>query len=271
MTEVPGPRPKLVDSHAHLDLEEYEPDRREVVGRAFKAGLEAVLCPADLADSRSLPLLLELRREFPTLLVAAGVHPHQAGRFGPETGREIRRLAAAGEIRAVGEIGLDFHYNYSPRELQATALRQQLACAKEARLPVILHSRLSGPEILAAVDSAGFGNGGVLHCFTEDWPTAKAVLDRGFHISFSGILTFPNAREIREVAGKVPLDRLLVETDSPYLVPVPFRGKIKRNEPAFLVETARRLAEIRGLPLEALAEATTANFFALFSGPPHSI
>jgi TatD DNase family protein len=264
MTETSGRRPRLVDSHAHLDMAEFDPDREDVLRRSFEAGLEAVLCPADLAEPRSFPLLRELRGKFPGLLLAAGIHPHQALRFNSGADRELRRLAAAREIRAIGEIGLDFHYDIAPREVQAAALEGQLACARETGLPVILHSRLSGPEILGAVDAAGFTNGGILHCFTEDWTTAKAVLDRGFHISFSGILTFPKAQEIREVAGKVPLDRLLVETDSPYLVPVPHRGKVKRNEPSFVVETARRLAELRGLAPEDLAEATTANFFALF-------
>ncbi len=247
-------------------MKEFDPDRREVVRRAFGAGLEAILCPGDLAEPRSVPILLELKREFPGVLVAAGIHPHQASRYGPETDLELRRLAADGEIAAVGEIGLDFHYDFAPRDVQAAALEGQLACAREIGLPAIIHSRLSGPEVLAAVDGAKFRNGGILHCFTEDQATAEAALDRGFHISFSGILTFPKARETREVAGRVPLDRLLVETDSPYLVPVPFRGRIKRNEPAYVAETARRLAELRGLSPDSLAEATTRNFYTLF--PP---
>jgi len=129
---------------------------------------------------------------------------------------------------------------------------------------VILHSRLSGTDIIAAVDAERFGRGGILHCFTEDWPTARAMLDRGFLVSFSGILTFPKAGALREVAAKVPLDRLLVETDAPYLAPVPYRGSGRRNEPAYVVETARVLAGVRNLLLEDLAEATTANFARLF-------
>ena len=164
----------------------------------------------------------------------------------------------------MGEIGLDYHYDFSSPEAQKEAFRRQLAFAGEAGLPVIVHSRLAGADVVAAVDAARFGRGGILHCFTEDWAVAEAVLERGFLVSFSGILTFPKAGALREVAARVPLDRLLVETDSPYLAPVPYRGSGRRNEPAFVVETARVLAGLKGLALEALAEATTRNFARLF-------
>jgi len=163
----------------------------------------------------------------------------------------------------VGEIGLDYHYDLSPADTQRRCLRDQLAVASRAGLPVILHSRLSGADIIAAVDGERFARGGILHCFTEDRATAEAMIDRGFFISFSGILTFPKAGALRDVAARVPLDRLLVETDSPYLAPVPYRGAGRRNEPAYVVETARVLAGLRGLSLEELAEATTGNFARL--------
>jgi TatD DNase family protein len=255
---------RLVDSHAHLDMAEFDGDRPEVVRRAFAAGIVAILCPADLTRPASLPAIAGLRAEFPTILAAAGVHAHQAKDFRPSHLDELGRLAAARAIRAVGEIGLDYHYDFSPPQAQREALRAQLAFAAAAGLPAILHSRLSGADMVAAVDAERFGRGGILHCFTEDWATAEAMLDRGFHVSFSGILTFPKAGDLREVAAKVPLDRLLVETDSPYLAPVPYRGSGRRNEPAFVVETARVLAGLKGLSLEALAEATTRNFAALF-------
>jgi TatD DNase family protein len=257
-------KPRLVDSHAHLDMAEFDADRAEVVRRAFAAGVVAVLCPADLTRAASLPAIAGLAAEFPSVLAAAGVHAHQAKDFSDDRLGELRGLAARAAIRAVGEIGLDYHYDLSPRELQREALRRQLAFASEAGLPVILHSRLSGADIIAAVDGERFGRGGILHCFTEDWATARAMIERGFHVSFSGILTFPKAGELREVAAKVPLDRLLVETDSPYLAPVPYRSSGRRNEPAFVVETARVLAAVRGLSLEDLAEATTRNFAGLF-------
>ncbi len=255
---------RLVDSHAHLDMPEFDADRAEAVRRAFAAGVVAILCPADLTRAASLPALAALGAEFPTVLAAAGVHAHQAKDITPDHLRELKALAARGAIRAVGEIGLDYHYDHSPAEAQRRALRDQLAVAAEAGLPVILHSRLSGPDIIAAVDGEGFRGGGILHCFTEDGETARAMVDRGFFVSFSGILTFPKAGALREVAARLPLDRLLVETDSPYLAPVPYRGAGRRNEPAYVVETARVLAGVRGLALEDLAEATTGNFAGLF-------
>jgi TatD DNase family protein len=251
---------RLVDSHAHLDMPEFDADRAEAVRRAFAAGVVAILCPADLTRAASLPAIAGLAAEFPTVMAAAGVHAHQAKDFSADHVRELKDLAARRAVRAVGEIGLDYHYDLSPPEIQREVLRRQLALAAEADLPVILHSRLAGPDIIAAIDGERFRGGGILHCFTEDWDTGRAMLDRGFFISFSGILTFPKAGALREVAARVPLDRLLVETDSPYLAPVPYRGSGRRCEPAFVLETARVLAGIRGLSLEDLAEATTRNF-----------
>ena len=257
-------KPRLVDSHAHLDMPEFDADRPETVRRALAAGVAAILCPGDLTRAARLPALAALAEEFPTVLIAAGVHAHQAKDLALDHLWQIRDLAGRGAIRAVGEIGLDYHYDFSPVEAQRRALREQLAVAAETGLPAILHSRLSGADIVAAVDGERFAGGGILHCFTEDWDTARAMLDRGFFVSFSGILTFPKAGALREVAARIPLERLLVETDSPYLAPVPYRGAGRRNEPAYVVETARVLAGVRGLPLEALAEATTANFARLF-------
>ena len=262
--ETRGGMLRLVDSHAHLDLPAFDADRSDVVRRAFAAGVVAILCPADLTRAESMPAIAGLASEFPTVLAAAGVHAHQAKDLTQEHIRELGELAARGAIRAVGEIGLDYHYDFSPPAQQRKALRGQLALAEKAGLPAILHSRLSGADIIAAVDGERFRHGGILHCFTEDWDTARAMVERGFFVSFSGILTFPKARELREVAGKIPLDRLLLETDSPYLAPVPYRGSGRRNEPAFVVETARVLAGIKGLTLEDLAEATTRNFAGLF-------
>jgi len=255
---------RLVDSHAHLDMSEFDADRVEVVRRAFAAGVASILCRADLTRPESLPAVAGLAPEFPTVMAAAGVHAHQAKDFTQDHLGELRDLAARGAIRAIGEIGLDFHYDFSTPEDQRRALRSQLAFAGEAGLPVILHSRLAGADIIAAVDEERYRGGGILHCFTEDWATARAMVDRGFFVSFSGILTFPKAGKLREVAARVPLDRLLVETDSPYLAPVPYRGTGRRNEPAFVVETARVLAGIRGLTLDDLDEATTRNFAGLF-------
>lgn len=254
----------LVDSHAHLDMEAFDSDRAQVVDRAFRAGLESVLCPADLTSPRSVDLVLDLVRRHPRLLAAAGVHPHQAGLYGPDAESGLRRLAAVGAIRAVGEVGLDFHYNLSPPTDQRRALASQLRLAAELGLPVILHSRDAGEEVLDAVREAAPARGGVLHCFTESWEIARRALDLGLHISFSGILTFPGAAGLRETARKIPDGRILVETDAPYLAPVPHRGQGRRNEPAWVVETARLLAGLRGVAFEDLADSTTRTYGALF-------
>ena len=255
----------FIDSHAHLDMEDFDRDRDAVLDRAGRAGVRAILCPRELTiDRPALPGAPAGGPRPPLILAAAGIHPHEARRATPKTIARLEALAAAREIRAVGEIGLDFHYNLSPPETQRELFRAQLGLAGRAGLPVIVHSRNAGEEILRIIREEQFAAGGVLHCFTESWEIASAALEAGFFISFSGIVTFPKARELREVAEKVPLDRILVETDAPYLAPVPHRGK--RNEPAFVVETARVLAELRGLPLERFATATSDNFVRLF-GP----
>ncbi len=259
-------RPALVDSHAHLDMPEFDADREDVVRRARDAGVGTILCPAELASETSLPTVLSLVAAHPSFLAAAGVHPHQAKAYAERHVRTLRELGAAGRIAAVGEIGLDFHYEFATPDEQKAAFRDQLRLAGELGLPVLVHSRLAGSEVIAAVRETGFSRGGILHCFTEDWDTASAMIDLGFLISFSGILTFPKAGNLREVARRVPADRLLVETDSPFLAPVPLRAR-KRNEPAFVVETARVLAASRDQSFEDLAAATTRNFFALFGRP----
>ena len=252
-----------VDSHAHLDMEDFDPDRDEVIRRAFAAGVKAVLCPADLTSDKSIRTTLDIVAGHPTFLAAAGVHPHQAKQFSEDCARKLAEQGIRRSIVAVGEIGLDFHYKFSTPKEQERAFRNQLRLANELRLPAIIHSRLAGTEVATAVREEDFRNGGILHCYTEDWDTARTMIDMGFRISFSGILTFPKAGSLREVAAKVPLDKLLVETDSPFLAPVPFRDR-KRNEPAFVVETARVLADLKRVSLEDLAEATTGNFFSLF-------
>ncbi|MBM3294151.1 MAG: TatD family deoxyribonuclease [Candidatus Aminicenantes bacterium] len=255
----------FVDSHCHLDLEAFDPDREAVIARARAAGVGGILCPIDIASRRSRSLILELAAGRPDIAAAAGLHPHQAGLRTEDAAEDIRRLAAAGKIRAVGEIGLDYHYDFAPRTDQQTAFRSQLALAQELGLPVIVHSRLAGEDIRAAVEAEGFDRGGVLHCFTESWEFARSMLERGFDVSFSGVLTFPKAGELRAVASRIPLDRLLVETDAPYLAPVPHRGG--RNEPAFLLKTAAVLAGLLRVPLKDLAAATTANCRLLFGFP----
>ena len=258
----------LVDSHAHLDMEEFDPDREDVLRRAFRAGVTSVLCPMDLTSEKSVTTVLELTDRHPSLFAAAGVHPHQAGAYSRDHAVRLHSLHADRRIVAVGEIGLDFHYDFSTQDEQRTAFLSQVRLAGDLGLPVLIHSRLAGAEIIAGIRESSFSRGGVLHCFTETWEIARAMIDLGFLISFSGILTFPKAEDLRDVARRVPMDRLLVETDSPYLAPVPLRDR-KRNEPAFVVETARVLAGLKGVPGEELAAATTRNFHRLFGDGRH--
>jgi TatD DNase family protein len=245
-------------------MAEFDPDRREAVQRAWDGGVKGLLCPIDLTAAESLVRVSELRKEFPWVAAAAGVHPHQAKDLTPVHLETLRRLAETRQISAVGEIGIYHHYEYSPASAQAGAFRSQLRLAGEMGLPVIVHSREAGGEILAAIREEGFRCGGVLHCFTEDRETAERMIELGFRISFSGILTYPGARGLRDIAAALPLEKILVETDSPYLVPQPLRGSKKRNEPLFVIETAKVLAGLRGLTVEEIASLTMANYRAAF-------
>ncbi|MFB0565817.1 MAG: TatD family hydrolase [Candidatus Aminicenantaceae bacterium] len=251
---------ELVDSHAHLDMEDFDPDRDQVLERAFKGGVKAILCPAEASKPKSLEIAIDLTSRYKNLSAAAGIHPHHAKYFNPDSAQNIRKLALSKSIAAVGEIGLDFHYNFSPPQKQREAFRTQLNLAQELTLPVIVHSRKAGHEVIDSVKDEQFTQGGILHCFTEDWETAQKMMNCNFLISFSGILTYPKAHSLREVAKKIPLEKLLVETDSPYLVPVPYRGKITRNEPRYVVETAKVLAGIKKTSVAEIAEITSKNF-----------
>ncbi len=250
----------ICDSHAHLDMPEFDADRAETVSRARAAGVGPILCPIDAASDRSAAIVLDLRAGDARIFAAAGLHPHQAGVWTPEIAARIAALCGRDGVLAIGEIGLDFHYDFAPPESQRAAFRAQLALAEKLGLPVLIHSRNAARDVLTAVDAERFSRGGILHCFTEDADFASRMIERGFFISFSGILTFPGAGGLRETALGIPLDHLLVETDSPYLAPVPYRGRVPRNEPAFVVATARFLAGLRGLAYSELAAVVTANF-----------
>lgn len=254
----------LVDSHAHLSGEEFDKDRHEVIQRAFHEGIGAVLCPAELTDALNLQNTLDIIRTYPNIIAAGGVHPHNAKSYNPACADKIEELASTQKIHAVGEIGIDLHYNFSPPDIQMEVFQKQLTVAQHIRLPVIIHSRNAKHAVLKAVKASGFTQGGILHCFTEDWEFAKSMMDFGFLISFSGILTFPKAQSLHEVALKTPWNKILVETDSPYLVPEPYRGKILRNEPVYVKETARCLAQLKNVSMDELAAETTRNFESLF-------
>ncbi len=255
---------KFVDSHAHINSEDFDDDRDQVIDKAFQEDIKAILCPAELTESNNLQTTLELTGKFPGIIAAAGVHPHNADKFRPGFAETLKKLSDEKKIYAVGEIGLDFHYNISSPEKQIEVFRSQLKIARDLGLPVVVHSRNAADEIAAAIEEEGFTGGGVLHCFTENREFAEKMLDREFLISFSGILTYPNAGSLRETAGKLPPEKILIETDSPYLVPVPYRGRVKRNEPSYVKEVAKTLAEIRQVDLGKIARTTAANFANLF-------
>jgi TatD DNase family protein len=258
---------RLVDSHCHLDDQQFDPDREQVIERALAAGVERMMAIGTGGGPPDLEAGLRLARQYPFMDATVGVHPHGAAKASPETLVALEALLAEDKVLAVGEIGLDYHYNFSPQEVQREIFIQQLQLAGRAGKPVVIHTREAWEDTLRLIREH-FPNGrGILHCFTGTPDQAREVLDLGFHLSFGGVVTFPKADAVRESARLAPEDRILVETDAPYLAPVPNRGK--RNEPAFVVETVRRLAEVRGVAPERIAEVTTANFERLLFAPPH--
>jgi len=255
---------RLVDSHVHLDDAKFDPDREAAIERALAAGVERMMAIGAGNGPQDLAVAVRMADRYPFIYATVGVHPHDASKATPETWAHMRELAAHPKVLAVGEIGLDYHYDFSPRDVQRAVFEQQLALAAEFGKPIVIHTREAWDDTLAILRAHWHG-GGIMHCFTGDETQARQSLDLGFHLSFGGVLTFPKADAVRQAALIAPEDRLLIETDCPYLAPVPHRGK--RNEPAFVVETARRLADVRGAPLEAIAEATTRNFEQLlFAG-----
>lgn len=262
MTE---PRFSLVDSHCHIDLPEFDADREAVVARARAAGLREMLVVGGVDEEQGHRRALRVGESF-GLPVSAGIHPHEAKLADQGVYDELRGLAREKRIVAVGEIGLDFHYDHSPRPAQREAFRRQVRLAREVGLPIIIHTREADEETAALLEEEGAAEcGGVIHCFTGGPELARRALALGFSLSFSGIAAFPRSEGIQEVARTAPRDRLLVETDSPFLAPPPHRGQ--RNEPAFVVDVARRVAAIRGVPLDDVAAAATANYARLFKRP----
>jgi TatD DNase family protein len=260
----------VIDSHCHLADSAFAGDLEAVIDRARSAGLESALCILAAGDAEEAAAARRVREHWPDVRFATGVHPHQAGQF---AGREadvaaaVRRAVADEGACAIGEIGLDYHYDFSPREIQRDVFASQLELARALALPIVIHTREATEDTFGILRTAG-GVRGVFHCFTGDRAMARTALDAGFHISLSGIATFPKAGELREVARLVPADRLLLETDSPYLAPVPYRGK--RNEPAYVAQVAEAIAAVLGLSAADLAARVTRNFIDLF-GPTPSV
>jgi TatD DNase family protein len=254
---------QLVDSHCHLDDSKFDEDREQVIERARAAGVSRMMAIGTGDGPPDLRTAIRQAEQYPFIFATIGVHPHDASKATPETFAELRDLAAHPKVLALGEIGLDYHYDFSPRDVQRAVFEQQLEIAAESAKPIVIHTREAWEDTIAILRERWQG-AGIMHCFTGDEQQAREALALGFHLSFGGVLTFPKAEAVRQSARITPDDRLLVETDCPYLAPVPHRGK--RNEPSFVVETVKRLADVRGSTPEAIAALTTANFDRLFGG-----
>ena len=252
----------FIDSHAHIDGPEFDADREEVIKRARDAGVSTILnVGTGDPHSGALERAVELAEHHDGICTAVGTHPHDAKLYDDKAEEKIKRLIKqSSRVVAWGEIGLDFHYDHSPRDVQREVFRRQLRAARKLSLPVIVHTREAEEDTVEILQSewAGSKLPGVMHCFSGSARLAEQCLELGFMISFSGIVTFRKADELRAIALDVPIERLLIETDCPYLAPVPYRGK--RNEPAYVVEVARCLAELQGMSLEQMANVTSENF-----------
>lgn len=261
----------FVDSHAHLDGKQFQTDREEVIARAREAGVETIVAIGNGDGPGTLDCGLQLAAKYDFMFATVGIHPHEAKLATQPVFGELEQLARRPKVIAWGEIGLDYFYHHSPRELQKQVFVRQMELARSARLPIVIHCRPSDHSEDAWEDClhllAGHwrssGLGGILHCFTGSWRYAQLALDMGFLISFAGNVTFPKAQPIRAAARQVPIDRILIETDSPYLAPVPHRGK--RNEPVFVKETARQIGKLRGMSTEEVGRQTARNFYRFFS------
>lgn len=259
----------FVDSHAHLDGPQFDSDREQVIARARDAGVQTIVAIGNGNGPEQVDCGIRLAEKYDFIYATLGIHPHEARLANEAAYQNMERLARNPKVIAWGEIGLDYHYDHSPRDVQKEVFKRQMELAAAAKLPIVIHCRPSDGSD-AWEDCLGLireqwavkGLGGVLHCFTGNWPHAKSALDMGFMISFAGNVTFPKAQQIRDAALEVPLDRMLIETDSPYLAPVPHRGK--RNEPAFVTETARKMGELRGLTAEEVGQQTARNFYSFF-------
>ena len=257
----------MIDSHCHLADETFSSDLEHVIERAQEAGLERALVILEAGHAKEAAQAERVEQLWPGVRFAIGVHPHQAHQYAddPERAATVVRsqFAATPSARAVGEIGLDYHYDYSPREVQHAVFRAQVRVARELDRPVVIHTREADEDTIAILQEEGGGQvRGVLHCFTGTDALADAGLGLGFYVSLAGILTFPKAESLRQTARRVPLDRLLTETDSPFLAPVPYRGK--RNEPAYVARVVDTLAAMHQVPASDLAARTAANFHTLF-------
>lgn len=256
----------LVDSHCHLDFPDFAEERADIVARALAAGVERMVTISTRV--KQFPTILEIAETYDPVYGSVGTHPHNAGEEGDVTADQLVKLAEHPKVVAIGEAGLDYFYDKAPRDAQARSFRAHIDAARRTGLPLVIHSRDADDDMAAILEEES-GKGAfpfILHCFSSGRALAEAGVKLGGYVSFSGILTFKKSEELREIAAALPLDRLLVETDSPYLAPVPFRGK--RNEPAYVAYTAKVLAETLGMTGDEIARITTDNFFRLFKKMP---
>lgn len=261
-------QPRITDTHCHLDFPDFADDLAGVVARAGAAGVHRMITIATRVKKAAI--YQELAERFENVFFSIGTHPHNAAEEPDVALEEIIRLSQHKKCVAIGEAGLDYHYDKSPRDMQAASFRLQIAAARITGLPLVIHARAADDHMIAILeDEMGKGPfSAILHCFSSGAELARVGVRLGFSLSFSGILTFKNSAEIRDIAAETPVDRLLVETDAPYLAPVPHRGKT--NEPAFTAHTARVLAEVKGLSIEALAPILEANTDRIFPKLPRS-
>jgi TatD DNase family protein len=260
----------FVDSHAHLEGKQFDSDREQAIARAREAGVETIVAIGIGDGPANVDCGIRLAEQYPFVYATIGIHPHEAKLATDLAFERMEKLARHPKVIGWGEIGLDYYYDHSPRETQKQVFLKQMALAATAKLPIIIHCRPSEGSDDAWEDCLSLiqqhwtptGLGGILHCFTGTVAHARRAVDLGFLISFAGNITFPKAQQIRDAAVEVPLDRMLIETDCPFLAPVPNRGK--RNEPAFVAETARKLGELRGLSTEEIGEQTSHNFYTFF-------
>jgi TatD DNase family protein len=257
----------VIDSHCHLADETFAADLDEVIARARAAGLERALVILEGGNAAEAAQARRVQQLWPEARFAIGVHPHQAHQFADNPARAVdavrEQLASTPSARAIGEIGLDYHYDFSPREIQQAVFRGQVRLSRELQRPIVVHTREADEDTIAILRDEGDGQlPGVLHCFTGTDALAQAGLELGLYVSLAGIITFPKAGDLRETVRRLPVDSLLAETDSPFLTPVPFRGK--RNEPAHVARVVEELAALHGTTAGAMAAQTTANFHTLF-------
>jgi TatD DNase family protein len=255
----------LVDSHCHLDDKRFAEDLDAVIERALAAGVKRMLSIGTGDGPPGIDCAVRVAERYEPVCASIGVHPHDAAKVTAQTFDELRALAQHPKVVAFGEIGLDYHYDFSPREVQREVFAAQIRLARELDLPIIIHTREAWDDTIATLQPYAPITG-IMHCFTGNAAEAQQALDLGFHLAFGGVITFKTAEPAREAALITPDDRLLIETDAPYLAPIPYRGK--RNEPAFMTETARRLAEVRGTDVDHIAQVTADNFRRLCLRPP---